>query len=157
MREQQSALEFVRNIPADKIIPGTSWTTDGQMRGTIEAMQHIDPLDRKLRLILTQDGERWICMAEVPIHENRGRHAYVNFSLLSYVAIWNERREYCRIRNADVQIDMLLDVSHPTVYRHPSMRPMEIQYDKKTSLFKKRMIYHNGSMSEGMVVTQPLI
>lgn len=157
MTEKQSLVDFVRSIPAAKTVPGTSWITDGHMRGTIEAMQHLDPTDRTLRLIMVQDGDAWISLAEVPLHEKRGRIAFVQFSLLSFIAAWNERRDRCRIRNGDIKIELLLDVRDPYVYRHPSMMPMELTFNKKSSLFEKSMIYPTGIIAESTFIERPQV
>lgn len=154
MKPPVSILEFIRSIPPGKTVPGTSWITDGHIRGTIEAMQFVDPIDRSLRLFLAQDGPNWNCVAEVPLQENRGQVAYVDFSILSFIAAWNAGQEHCRIRTADIRLELLLDVRDPVIHRHPSMMPMEIRYDHKGKIFKKRIVYPSGVMSEGMVVAR---
>ncbi len=157
MTEKQSLIEFVQSIPDSKVVPGMSWITDGHMRGTIEAMQHLDGKNRKLRLIMAQIGDDWISLAEVPLQEKHGRVAYVQFSQLSFIAAWNERRSQCRIRNSDVPIELLLDIRGSYVSRHPSMMPMEITLNKKTNMFEKSVIYPNGIIAESTFIERPQI
>jgi hypothetical protein len=136
--------EFVRRIPPEREVPGYSYLSGLDVKGTILAIEDVYPVERKMRLMLFQSGDGWACVAEVPLHPDKGNVAYVRFSPLSFIALYNERHQYCRINNADCRVELLQDVKQPAIYRHDAMLPMEMRYDPKTDTFKKSIIYYNG-------------
>lgn len=138
--------EFVARIPHHKQVPGYAYLSEWDVKGAILAMEHVCPVDRRMRLMLFQSDDGWACVAEVPLRPEHGNEVYVRFSPLGFIALWNAQRDYCRIDKAHCQVELLQDVREPQIFRHPAMMPMEMKYDPKTRKFNKRIIYHTETV-----------
>lgn len=141
-----SIKDFVGQIPIDKQVPGYAYLSGIDVKGAILAMEHVCPVERRMRLMLFQAKDAWACVAEVPLQEQHGHVAYVRFSTLGFIALWNTQAEFCRIAKAHCRVELLQDVAGSTVVRHPAILPMEIRFDEVTKVFKRKIIYHTGQV-----------
>ncbi len=140
--------EFAAQIPMAQRVPGYAYLSDWNVKGAILAMEGVHPVDREMRLMLFQKGADWACIAEVPMRPDRGHVAYVRFSILGFIGLWNENRGHCAIGSAHCRVELLADVTDPFVFRHASMMPMELSLENRTRRFKKSIIYHTGRVGK---------